>query len=161
MSTYNFIFIILTSYFFFQYFLICQLYSSLSMGFCIFYINKKMMQYSNCCICLGDIAYTSHTCVLKICRHKFHTVCLQTWLLHHDSCPLCRNTEVKCQHEIHEAGILEKVLHVARRLLRAVESSVNQIVIVNHAEHKLLRPIIAVATVLAVINFIVQLRIFI
>jgi len=40
-----------------------------------------------CVICLNNI--TCNFCVTK-CNHKFHTNCLQEWLLIKPQCPMCR-----------------------------------------------------------------------
>jgi hypothetical protein len=46
-----------------------------------------------CPICLSDFQdkeQISHARNAILCRHVFHTTCLQTWLLKHESCPVCR-----------------------------------------------------------------------
>jgi hypothetical protein len=47
-------------------------------------INDRM-----CCICLNN--YQNEELLrLFVCNHHFHKICCDTWLLKHNSCPLCR-----------------------------------------------------------------------
>jgi hypothetical protein len=40
-----------------------------------------------CVICLET---DTNNFKLLICNHSFHTICLDIWLINHDTCPLCR-----------------------------------------------------------------------
>jgi hypothetical protein len=47
----------------------------------------------SCPICLGDFRdreQISHARSADLCKHVFHTSCLQAWLHKNDSCPVCR-----------------------------------------------------------------------
>ena len=54
------------------------------------------MNVHTCTICLEscDRAF----CRLTACGHRFHSKCLQPWLVQHANCPLCRTTDIACQH---------------------------------------------------------------
>lgn len=36
---------------------------------------------------------------ITTCRHSFHTICLQTWLKKHDTCPMCRREIPSVKHD--------------------------------------------------------------
>lgn len=44
-----------------------------------------------CAICLSDFADGEKIRELPACGHRFHVVCIDTWLLSHCSCPTCRH----------------------------------------------------------------------
>ena len=43
-----------------------------------------------CCICLGVFEDGDKVKVLAQCQHRFHSDCVDRWLLTQSSCPLCR-----------------------------------------------------------------------
>jgi len=43
----------------------------------------------NCSICLEKIHSNPN---ITICNHKFHRNCLNQWLNHNNTCPMCRTT---------------------------------------------------------------------
>ncbi|XP_057433755.1 RING-H2 finger protein ATL66-like [Lotus japonicus] len=43
-----------------------------------------------CSICLGEFRDGEKLKVLPACEHSFHCECVDKWLTHHSSCPLCR-----------------------------------------------------------------------
>ncbi|KAG4920211.1 hypothetical protein JHK86_049024 [Glycine max] len=45
---------------------------------------------TECCICLGEFRDGEKVKVLPACDHYFHCDCVDKWLTHHSSCPLCR-----------------------------------------------------------------------
>ncbi|URE07249.1 Zinc finger, C3HC4 type (RING finger) [Musa troglodytarum] len=45
---------------------------------------------AGCAICLSDFSDGEKIRVLPACGHRFHVVCVDTWLLSHCSCPTCR-----------------------------------------------------------------------
>ncbi|KAL6136477.1 hypothetical protein ACLB2K_061772 [Fragaria x ananassa] len=47
---------------------------------------------SECSICLEGLKVGCEAKEMPICKHRFHSVCIETWLLRHASCPLCRST---------------------------------------------------------------------
>ncbi|XP_077134543.1 uncharacterized protein LOC143788629 [Ranitomeya variabilis] len=57
--------------------------------------TSRGSEIENCPICL-DVLQGDITSLL--CRHSFHTTCLNTWLLEHQTCPLCRAV-ITSQHE--------------------------------------------------------------
>lgn len=46
---------------------------------------------SECAICLVDFCEGDKIRVLPKCKHRFHVVCIDKWLLSRSSCPNCRN----------------------------------------------------------------------
>ncbi|KAK7386827.1 hypothetical protein VNO78_27164 [Psophocarpus tetragonolobus] len=43
-----------------------------------------------CAVCLGDFEEGEELRTLPECEHSFHVACIDTWLLSHWSCPVCR-----------------------------------------------------------------------
>ncbi|PIN24379.1 hypothetical protein CDL12_02912 [Handroanthus impetiginosus] len=43
-----------------------------------------------CVICQEEYKDGEDKAALIACNHKFHTVCVATWLMNNDTCPLCR-----------------------------------------------------------------------
>ncbi|XP_009801756.1 NEP1-interacting protein-like 1 [Nicotiana tabacum] len=44
----------------------------------------------SCSVCLQDFQLRETVRCLPQCHHMFHLLCIDTWLLRHGSCPLCR-----------------------------------------------------------------------
>ncbi|KAH0685332.1 hypothetical protein KY290_016608 [Solanum tuberosum] len=44
----------------------------------------------SCSVCLQDFQLAETVRCLPQCHHMFHLPCIDTWLLRHGSCPLCR-----------------------------------------------------------------------
>ncbi|KAK8716316.1 hypothetical protein V6N13_043631 [Hibiscus sabdariffa] len=44
-----------------------------------------------CVICLSEFAAGECLRILPKCNHGFHTLCIDTWLSSHSSCPTCRH----------------------------------------------------------------------
>ncbi|PHU19330.1 NEP1-interacting protein 1 [Capsicum chinense] len=44
----------------------------------------------SCSVCLQDFQLEETVRCLPQCHHMFHLLCIDTWLLRHGSCPLCR-----------------------------------------------------------------------
>lgn len=47
--------------------------------------------FSDCAICLADLAAGDEIRVLPRCGHAFHVGCVDAWLRSHSSCPSCRH----------------------------------------------------------------------
>ena len=47
-------------------------------------------EQAECCICLGVFEDGDKVKVLPLCRHYYHSECVDRWLSGHSSCPLCR-----------------------------------------------------------------------
>ena len=50
--------------------------------------------FSECVVCLSEFVSGEKLRVLPACRHGFHLQCIDTWLLTHTSCPVCRGSVV-------------------------------------------------------------------
>jgi hypothetical protein len=65
-----------------------------------------------CSICLGPMTMLVQTCTLG-CGHVFHSACVQRWLLQTKTCPMCRSTNITCQHASvahHDAETIQVLL---------------------------------------------------
>lgn len=47
----------------------------------------------DCAVCLGEFREGDDVKVMPFCSHVFHAACIDTWLLLHMSCPICRSTQ--------------------------------------------------------------------
>ncbi|KAJ8764140.1 hypothetical protein K2173_005050 [Erythroxylum novogranatense] len=47
---------------------------------------------TDCAICLGELMDGEKVRVLPKCNHGFHVRCIDTWLISHSSCPICRQS---------------------------------------------------------------------
>ncbi|KAE9587720.1 putative transcription factor C2H2 family [Lupinus albus] len=54
--------------------------------------NGGAWEESECCICLGEFKDGEKVKVFPKCKHCFHCECVDEWLKHHSSCPLCRSS---------------------------------------------------------------------
>lgn len=55
--------------------------------------NEMVLEEENevqCAICHCSIHQGSIIRKLNVCGHYFHQGCIDTWLVHHTSCPICR-----------------------------------------------------------------------
>ncbi|KAL2239545.1 UNVERIFIED_CONTAM: putative E3 ubiquitin-protein ligase RHC1A [Sesamum indicum] len=50
--------------------------------------------YGGCVICLEEYKDGDTRAVITACNHRFHAVCIKTWLVQNDTCPLCRTLVV-------------------------------------------------------------------
>ncbi|GER52090.1 RING/U-box superfamily protein [Striga asiatica] len=46
----------------------------------------------DCAVCLSEFDPDHHLRLLPKCSHAFHVTCIDTWLLSHSTCPLCRSS---------------------------------------------------------------------
>ncbi|CAL5366362.1 unnamed protein product [Camellia sinensis] len=54
--------------------------------------NTTNVGESECCICLGVFEDGDKVKVLPMCRHCYHSECVDKWLASRSSCPLCRSS---------------------------------------------------------------------
>ncbi|XP_023544216.1 E3 ubiquitin-protein ligase RING1-like [Cucurbita pepo subsp. pepo] len=52
--------------------------------------DEKLIEGSDCSICLGEFQDDESLRLLPKCSHAFHVPCIDTWLRSHKNCPLCR-----------------------------------------------------------------------
>ncbi|KAL8533322.1 hypothetical protein ACS0TY_009640 [Phlomoides rotata] len=56
-------------------------------------LKRHMCDHSAACsICLGDYKDGDLLRLLPDCGHLFHRSCVDTWLMTHPTCPICRNS---------------------------------------------------------------------
>lgn len=76
-----------------------------------------------CVICLIDTEEDGF-CTLN-CQHHFHTICLQEWLMENTSCPVCRNTDPKCEHtQGHSNAVIENLLKKQSLKIKTLEKTI-------------------------------------
>eukprot|EP01018_Ginkgo_biloba_P007225 Gb_41385 [translate_table: standard] len=51
---------------------------------------KGLKEASDCAVCLCEFEGEDTLRLLPKCSHAFHSECIDTWLLSHSTCPLCR-----------------------------------------------------------------------
>ncbi|PWA67973.1 Zinc finger, RING/FYVE/PHD-type [Artemisia annua] len=49
-----------------------------------------MIEKNTCSVCLSEFEHGESLRLLPKCNHLFHIRCIDTWLLSHKNCPLCR-----------------------------------------------------------------------
>ncbi|KAM3238909.1 RING-H2 finger protein ATL80 [Capsicum annuum] len=57
-----------------------------------------------CAICLVEYVEGDEIRVLPNCGHRFHVLCVDTWLLSNSSCPSCRRTLVVARARCRKCG---------------------------------------------------------
>ncbi|XP_022752634.1 RING-H2 finger protein ATL57-like [Durio zibethinus] len=48
----------------------------------------------DCAICLSEFEERECVKTIPYCKHVFHVECIDTWLVYHVSCPVCRGTRL-------------------------------------------------------------------
>ncbi|GJM87225.1 hypothetical protein PR202_ga03159 [Eleusine coracana subsp. coracana] len=54
--------------------------------------GKKEKEPFDCAVCLCEFSPDDELRLLPKCSHAFHLECIDTWLLSHSTCPLCRRS---------------------------------------------------------------------
>lgn len=52
--------------------------------------NKHQLKNSDCPICLDDYVVGESFRAFPVCKHTFHSSCIQHWLQNNLTCPVCR-----------------------------------------------------------------------
>ncbi|CAA3021906.1 RING-H2 finger ATL74-like [Olea europaea subsp. europaea] len=58
----------------------------------VVYGPRANISETECPICLGEYVEGEKIRVLPKCNHGFHVRCIDTWLVSHSSCPICRHS---------------------------------------------------------------------
>ncbi|KAK9742696.1 hypothetical protein RND81_03G191700 [Saponaria officinalis] len=51
-----------------------------------------LVEATECAVCLAEFSDEESLRLMPNCEHAFHIDCIDTWLVTHSSCPLCRST---------------------------------------------------------------------
>lgn len=65
---------------------------------------KGLKEGSDCAICLHEFQAEDKLRLLPKCSHAFHLECIDTWLLSHSTCPLCRESLLQYFSNLPPAG---------------------------------------------------------
>ncbi|XP_072977068.1 E3 ubiquitin-protein ligase ATL23-like [Typha angustifolia] len=57
-----------------------------------FKAGEKGSGAMDCAVCLESFQLGDRCRLLPVCRHSFHAVCVDSWLLKSPSCPICRSS---------------------------------------------------------------------
>ena len=79
-----------------------------------------------CCICLGNIAKVRTFCTLR-CGHRFHSKCIQKWVIYKKKCPICNSDDTSCQHETHSKSVTDCMLSVYKDITEKQEVLIEQL----------------------------------
>ncbi|KAF6134375.1 hypothetical protein GIB67_005767 [Kingdonia uniflora] len=60
----------------------------------LFLYDGGTKEGGDCAVCLGEFVEGESVRVIPCCGHVFHQDCIDTWFASHDSCPLCRATQL-------------------------------------------------------------------
>jgi hypothetical protein len=80
----------------------------------------------NCAICLSGVDERL-TCTMVPCGHVFHSICIQSWLVHKTECPMCRAavSSSSCQHGelgAHETSVLMGVIESQKSIIETMKT---------------------------------------
>ncbi|KAI4381096.1 hypothetical protein MLD38_007205 [Melastoma candidum] len=64
-------------------------------------IQGKKVESFDCAVCLCEFEPEDKLRLLPKCSHAFHVECIDTWLLSHSTCPLCRDNLI---HDFYPDG---------------------------------------------------------
>lgn len=61
-------------------------------------MTKKRKCAVLCAICLEQCTPLAVGVCTLSCHHTFHTDCIQVWFVEKKECPVCRGTDISCNH---------------------------------------------------------------
>ncbi|KAG5063946.1 hypothetical protein JHK85_005129 [Glycine max] len=61
-----------------------------SITVCKYKKNERLVEGTECSVCLNEFQEEETLRLLPKCNHAFHVPCIDTWLRSHTNCPLCR-----------------------------------------------------------------------
>ena len=68
----------------------------------------------DCTICISELKEPdTDVCTLEPCHHRFHSICIHTWLMEHPTCPTCRTGVTQCDHGSiwdHPSSVIRSVM---------------------------------------------------
>ncbi|KAK1284034.1 RING-H2 finger protein ATL11 [Acorus calamus] len=56
--------------------------------------SAEVVAAEDCVVCLSEFEEGEVVKAIPACGHVFHVGCIDAWLSSHDSCPLCRSTQL-------------------------------------------------------------------
>lgn len=73
---------------------------------------------NDCVVCLSGFVEGEKVRLLPHCKHGFHLVCIDTWLLSHTTCPVCRRSvhpAETCSESDTDASLTPPTLEISSR----------------------------------------------
>ena len=80
-----------------------------------------------CAICLSSVDERNMdlACTMVPCGHVFHSICIQSWLVHKTECPMCRSAVSSCQHGelgAHGPSVLMGVIESQKSIIETMKT---------------------------------------
>ena len=104
---------------------------------------RGLKDSADCAVCLNEFGDDDRLRLLPKCKHAFHLECIDTWLLSHSTCPLCRRSLLpdhplassSSQHRHCELADTETATEMATSASDMIHS--NRLPCPDSAEHQL------------------------
>ncbi|XP_073045341.1 RING-H2 finger protein ATL80-like [Primulina eburnea] len=88
---------------------------------------KRGEALRDCCICLSEFEEEERLRVLTKCGHAFHVACIDTWLMSHMNCPVCRAPILSADDDVSRNNSQQEISELLQ-----VENMVNEEDTIDH-----------------------------